>query len=41
MPVEAIPFLIATVAFFAAFVLGVGGAALWSMLAPKSGPDDV
>ena len=40
MPVEAIPFLIAAAAFFSAFILGVGGAALWSMLEPKSDPDD-
>lgn len=40
MPVEAIPFLIATVAFFAAFILGVGGVALWSALEPKPGSDD-
>jgi hypothetical protein len=30
MPPEAVPFVVAIVAFFGTFILAVGGAALWT-----------
>ncbi len=32
MPTEAVPFIIAIVAFFSAFIVSVGGASIWTNL---------
>lgn len=42
MPAEALPFVCAIVAFFLTFIVGVGGAALWSGMPvrhPSATPD--
>lgn len=40
MPSDAIPFVIAVVVFFGAFIVAVGGAALWTALPPPKVPED-